>query len=287
MAATAVSGTHSISKVSRAEPVASAPPQTERDRLQEAIARAEQEASDAKRELEQVRRERDVLQLALAAALAQLAEHDVLDVDHAELLVDEAVEESTSERLALPPPFVMPSVSVIAAPAPSPSTSVSVAPEASVALEADEALVSLSRLVVSTRPPAEMETEADRPSDVTDPNERPSSVERRRRARIGCEFEVEFLGESHLIAGLTQDISAGGVFVATYRILPLGTVVSLGLELPSGRVVVRGTVRWRRDEVEDGDERPGLGIQFMDLDAQTVAVLTEVCRTHPARYYEM
>jgi len=229
-----------------------------------------------------MRRERDSLKLELAAALAQLAEHEeVLDVDDAEQLVADS--HSTLDRPALAPPLatappaVAPPSSRLAAPAPTPS--IPLMPEA------DDATISLSRMVVSTLPPAEMETEVERPSDIAE-DERPSSIERRRRARIGCEFEVEFLGDSHLIAGLTQDISQGGVFIATYQVLPLGAVVSLGLELPSGRVVVQGVVRWRRDEV-DGDGRPGLGIQFIDLHPDTVAVLTEFCRANPARYYDM
>jgi uncharacterized protein (TIGR02266 family) len=234
-----MSGTHAIRRVGQAEPEPSAAPPTERNRLLEAVADAEHEARQAKRDLDEVRCERDSLKLQLATALGQLAEQKpVMELDAEELLVDEE------------PSF-------------------------------DDTPTSLSRMIVSTRPAAELET------DATDPNERPSSSDRRRRGRLGCEFEVEFLGESHLITGLSQDISEGGVFVATYQTLPLGTVVSLGLELPSGRVVVQGRVRWQRSQVEDGDSRPGLGIQFMDLDAHTVAMLTELCRAQPAHYYEL
>jgi len=272
-----VSGAHAIGKVAQAEPQRGAAPPTEEERLRQVLAQAKQEASEAKqeasaakRELEQMRRERDALKVELATALARLAKPKQVAAESSELLEDASP--STFEGPALPPPLV---AARVAAPTPS----VPLIPEV------DEPAPSLSRMVVSTRPPAELETEGERSSEATD-EERPSSIERRRRARIGCEFEVEFLGDSHLIAGLTQDISQGGVFIATYQVLPLGAVVSLGLELPSGRVVVQGVVRWRRDEV-DGDWRPGLGIQFIDLDPETVAVLTDFCRAHPARYYDM
>jgi uncharacterized protein (TIGR02266 family) len=271
--------------------------------LRQALADAQQEAGDARRALEQMRRERDALKLQLAAALQQLAEYEEVleNLDRPALPPPLITQPPLAERapIVTPPPLVTPPTLVSPLvtpppsliPAPEPAPFISVAPGAeppfiSLMPGADDAPVSLSRMVVSTRPPAEMETEV-RPSETGDPNERPSSIERRRRARLGCEFEVEFLGESHLIAGLTQDISEGGVFVATYQELPLGTVVSLGLELPSGRVVVQGAVRWRRNEVEDSDLRPGLGIQFIDLDPRTVAVLTDFCRTHPAHYYEI
>jgi uncharacterized protein (TIGR02266 family) len=312
--ASAVSGAHVIHALGQAEPQRSAAPMSERDRMRQALADAQREAREARRELEEVRRERDALKLELASALEQLAEDEqVLDVDGTELLIDDSPHEASLDRPALPPPLVQPPplamplvtpppslvpaaepapfISLMPGAEPAPFISVMPAPELSqpfVSLMpgAEDGPVSLSRMVVSTRPPAEMETDVERPSDI-EPGERPSSIERRRRARLGCEFEVEFLGDSHLIAGLTQDISEGGVFVATYQALPLGTVVSLGLELPSGRVVVQGAVRWRRDGVEDSELRPGLGIQFIDLHPQTVAVLTEFCRAHPAHYYEM
>jgi uncharacterized protein (TIGR02266 family) len=158
----------------------------------------------------------------------------------------------------------------------------------------------LSRVIVSTRPPADVSRAAtaqgsglpdasDRPSSADRPShaDGPSSAERRRRARLGCEFEVEFLDDTHLIAGLSQDISEGGVFVATYQKLELGTHVTLALELPAGRVQVRGEVRWARQELEDSDQRPGLGVAFTELSPEAVATLTEFCRSHPAHYYEM
>ncbi|HVY29242.1 MAG TPA: PilZ domain-containing protein [Polyangiaceae bacterium] len=165
------------------------------------------------------------------------------------------------------------------------------APYASVPAPVSLEPLSLSRLVVSTppaaptgsEPPPELLADGDRPSQL----DRPSSIERRRRARLGCEFEIEFLGDTHLIAGLSQDISEGGVFVATYQRLVIGSTVTLGLELPSGRVEVRGQVRWERAEIEDSDQRPGFGVAFTELAPEALAALTEFCRQHPAHYYEM
>jgi uncharacterized protein (TIGR02266 family) len=153
---------------------------------------------------------------------------------------------------------------------------------------------SLSRIIVSTRPPADALRNRDsdfgnRPSSAERPSnaDRPSAAERRRRGRLGCEFEVEFLDDTHLIAGLTQDISEGGVFVATYQKLPLGTKVTLGLELPGGRVEVRGEVRWARPELEGSDQRPGFGVAFTELTPEALAALRQFCLSHPAHYYEM
>jgi uncharacterized protein (TIGR02266 family) len=145
---------------------------------------------------------------------------------------------------------------------------------------------SLSRMVVSTRPSTDASSEASW-NDDPDFAERPSVVERRRLARLGGEFEVEFLDDTHLIAGLTQDISEGGVFVATYQTLALGTKVTLALELPLGRVEVRGEVRWARPELEGSDQRPGFGVAFTELTPEALAALRQFCLSHPAHYYEM
>jgi uncharacterized protein (TIGR02266 family) len=101
------------------------------------------------------------------------------------------------------------------------------------------------------------------------------------------ELEVELLHDTHLVTGLEQDIAQGGLFVATYRTLPLGTRVALELELAEDRVLASGEVRWLRDEREDLQQRPGFGVAFVDLSPDAAAVLAQLCRAEPARYYEV
>jgi uncharacterized protein (TIGR02266 family) len=114
-----------------------------------------------------------------------------------------------------------------------------------------------------------------------------SRADRRHETRTNCDFEVAFLGDSHLIAGLSQDISEGGVFVATYQRLEIGSAVTLGLELPSGRVEVKGVVRWARPELQDSEQRPGFGVAFTEVLPEALAALRDFCRVEPARYYEL
>src|SRR5215471_9091931 len=92
---------------------------------------------------------------------------------------------------------------------------------------------------------------------------------------------VEFVHDTHFVAGLSHDISSGGVFVATYRRVAIGTKVLLGLEMPNGQVVeVRGIVRWSREQ-DDGVERPGLGVEFTDVSDSALAAIAEYCRSRP------
>lgn len=65
---------------------------------------------------------------------------------------------------------------------------------------------------------------------------------------------------------LTVDISEGGAFLATPAPFPVGTEISVKLELPAGpdkpadEVTLRGVVF----EARDADE-PGMGIEFRDV----------------------
>jgi uncharacterized protein (TIGR02266 family) len=115
----------------------------------------------------------------------------------------------------------------------------------------------------------------------------PGAVGIREATRYPCEFEVEFAHDTHFIAGISSDMSTGGLFVATYRRLPVGSAVTVAFDLPSGqRVETNGEVRWAR-ETEHGDSRPGLGIAFTDLSAAALAHIVEYCRGRPPLCFDV
>ena len=211
----------------------------------------EQKLADTQVELEAIRRERDALEARLAAALLELSALKVQAPAVPEQ-VDEYVEVDGDD--------------VIATPAPSEPSEVMVAQPVT---QEPGAIGELSRIVVT---PA---TESSRPD----------SAERRRGERRECEFEVEFLGDTHFMTGITQDLSEGGIFIATYQRLPIGTEVGLAFELPGDRrVEAKGEVRWIRNE--HGETRPGLGIAFTDLSGEALASITAYCAGGSSRYYE-
>jgi Tfp pilus assembly protein PilZ len=74
------------------------------------------------------------------------------------------------------------------------------------------------------------------------------------------------------------------VFVATYRLLPVGAHVALRVALPDGEVVAKGTVRWVRDVASGAS--PGLGIAFDRLDADTAQRLEHFCAARPPLLHE-
>ena len=97
----------------------------------------------------------------------------------------------------------------------------------------------------------------------------PTTDNRRQDARYTVDLTVSLCSEHNFYAGFVENLSRGGVFVATHSIKAVGSVFDVSLTLPDGGepIRVRGQVRWARAYVEDSDVPPGLGIQFMNLEA--------------------
>jgi uncharacterized protein (TIGR02266 family) len=110
-------------------------------------------------------------------------------------------------------------------------------------------------------------------------------TDKRATPRVRIEVDVSFTSESHFFVGLTGDLSEGGLFVATWRQLSVGTSVDVALALPDGLLVARGRVRWARRPVEDGP--PGLGIAFEDLPEPDRLRIVMFCVARAPWYYEL
>ena len=104
---------------------------------------------------------------------------------------------------------------------------------------------------------------------TTDPGER------RVDERIPIETEVSLASDSQFFTGLTGNLSKGGLFVATYQSLPIGSQVTMQIALPDGELEATGTVRWIR-EVSSG-ALPGVGVAFDLLDESDAARITKFC----------
>lgn len=108
----------------------------------------------------------------------------------------------------------------------------------------------------------------------------PSAVEKapaQRRAALRASLcaEITLGSDSNFFTGFTNDVSEGGVFVATVNVLPLGTQIDLAFSLPGGpRIEGKGEVRWVR-ELDDRNPEvfPGMGIRFTEVAATSVAAI--------------
>ena len=109
----------------------------------------------------------------------------------------------------------------------------------------------------------------------------------RQSERQRCELQIEFTEETQLFAGLTQDISEGGVFIATYHLRPVGMRLDLSFVLPDGvEIQTGGIVRWLRDGATEG-LRPGMGVAFTDLRPECLESLNRYCRKRAPLYMDV
>jgi type IV pilus assembly protein PilZ len=102
----------------------------------------------------------------------------------------------------------------------------------------------------------------------------------RRHARHQLEAEIE-VGDGHLGGELVFDshnVSRGGLFLRSDLLLEVGDTVWVSFTLPSTSVAIRtrGRVVWvnRNPDENDPTDRPGMGIQFLDLTEVEETALT-------------
>ena len=112
--------------------------------------------------------------------------------------------------------------------------------------------------------------------------------ERRNHERVPIEVEVSLTSENNFYTGFTEDISAGGVFVASHETLPVGTPVTFTLKLGKGVVTCEGTVRWIREPSPYlHGAPPGYGVSFENLDAKIQsAVHSFIAKRRESLFYD-
>jgi uncharacterized protein (TIGR02266 family) len=82
------------------------------------------------------------------------------------------------------------------------------------------------------------------------------------------------MSDSQLYTGLSENLSEGGVFVATHVFRQIGETLDVTLTLPNSKPIhTVGEVRWIREVTGNADAPPGIGLQFVlltDEDAKTI-----------------
>lgn len=103
----------------------------------------------------------------------------------------------------------------------------------------------------------------------------PATDNRRTHPRYAVELEVGITSEHNFYAGFVQNLSEGGVFVATHTTKPIGSVVELAITLPDADEPIRakGEVRWLRSYSETSDSPPGMGVRFVEIGSGAVVAI--------------
>lgn len=107
-------------------------------------------------------------------------------------------------------------------------------------------------------------------------------------AREHVEANLGATTESNFYVGFSGKIQEGGVFLATYTILPKGTPVRMLITLPGNFATeVDGTVRFVRDPMGmEADSEPGMGIAFDSLDDEARELILRFIRKRPPMFYD-
>src|SRR3954451_8258819 len=90
---------------------------------------------------------------------------------------------------------------------------------------------------------------------------------RRSFTRFDVELDVSLESESNFYLGLTENLSEGGLYIATHVLKPIGTRLEVSFKLPQRPDPIRaiGVVRWVREYSETSDTPPGLGVRFEEI----------------------
>lgn len=160
--------------------------------------------------------------------------------------------------------------------------------------ETERALTQTVAETLAVLYPAHRELErALRPTEVepiplTRRRGREPEEDRRTTPRVSLEADIGFESESNFYTGFSGDVSDGGLFLATYDVLPIGTRLSVSFVLPEGhQVMTRGEVTWvRAADGIDSDLHPGMGIAFEALSKRDQEAIRRFISRRPPLFFE-
>jgi len=111
---------------------------------------------------------------------------------------------------------------------------------------------------------------------------------RRGAERVSAEIEIGFQSESNFYSGFSENISEGGVFVATYHKHRLGERHMVQLMLPGQdqSIEVLVEVKWVREADPAHDVKPGYGLQFVDLTDGAREIIERFVRKRAPMFFE-
>lgn len=112
------------------------------------------------------------------------------------------------------------------------------------------------------------------------------------RRRIHDRFRVELhvtLGSEHnFYAGFVENMSQGGIFIATHTLKAVGELLDISVTLPNSEQPVEGVgeVRWVRVFSEGSNVPPGLGLRFVNLTPGSLEIIEEFLKKREPLFYD-
>ena len=102
--------------------------------------------------------------------------------------------------------------------------------------------------------------------------------EQRASQRVAVAVDIHLASDSHFFSGLSGDISEGGLFLSTYRPLPVGSAVDLEFSLPGAPAPVHAvafdkaiaTHEWSLHELNPALPADWTGYDFLVVDSPSI-----------------
>jgi uncharacterized protein (TIGR02266 family) len=115
-----------------------------------------------------------------------------------------------------------------------------------------------------------------------------SASQRREHPRFAVDLEVHLGSDHNFYAGFAENLSAGGIFVATHKLRPEGETIELTIHLPHTAEPVRGLgeVRWIREYNELSNVPPGMGIRFVELERGSLEAIETFLRQRDPLFFD-
>ena len=108
--------------------------------------------------------------------------------------------------------------------------------------------------------------------------------------RFDLEVKVDLESDHNFYTGLTQNISAGGLFIATHHLRRIGDRITLKFALPGSDqpLAVETEVRWIRENssLQRVDGATGMGVRFINLAPEAAAAIQKFLQNRDSLYYD-
>ena len=117
-----------------------------------------------------------------------------------------------------------------------------------------------------------------------------NSQNARASERFDLEVKVDLESDHNFYTGLTQNISAGGLFIATHHIRKIGERITLKFSFPGSDqpIAVETEVRWIRENsaLHKVDGSSGMGVRFINLTPEASAAITSFLQSRDSLFYD-
>ena len=108
--------------------------------------------------------------------------------------------------------------------------------------------------------------------------------------RFDLEVKVDLESDHNFYTGLTQNISAGGLFIATHHIRRIGERITLKFSFPGSDqpIAVETEVRWIRENsaLQRTDGSSGMGVRFINLTPEASAAIQGFLQSRDSLFYD-